>query len=325
MQNPAMTSILDEIEALFSWNPPALKPVALTGKTSSTKSRPPAFYDKHFSDSLVLLHVKRLPSLIQDLAANVDRALRAASGTLPPVDGFYTTKDRERAVRNINKNVKDEKGVANFYDKTTGTFCTPLASTLALHPKALNSNWRSLLEWTQSVSSSGYAIMDGELGIIAAASDDEDAEHKMIVETMESETCHIFDEIRDSRSPFATWEMKSPFAGPPEVMLTVPNLGKFLWTPCAHPECLAHEKHINERKKIEGIKVGVDALTPPWNLNVSLFPQKRWDADYTIGHPARHSRSIIWDVPATQNAPHSFHYSVNLHFDAATTDNTCEE
>jgi hypothetical protein len=172
-----MTSILDEIEALFSWNPPALKPVTLTGKKPSTKSRPPAFYDKHFSDPLVLLCVKRLPSLVQDLAANVDRALRAASETLPPVDGFYTATDMERVVWNINKNVKDEKGVAKFYDKTTGMFCTPLASTLALHPKASNSNWRSLLEWTQSVSSSGYVIMDGELGIIAAASDDGDAEH----------------------------------------------------------------------------------------------------------------------------------------------------
>jgi hypothetical protein len=30
----------------------------------------------------------------------------------------------------------------------------------------------------------------------------------MIVETMESETRRIFEEIRDSRSPFATWEIK---------------------------------------------------------------------------------------------------------------------
>jgi hypothetical protein len=109
---------------------------------------------------------------------------------------------------------------------------------------------------------SGYVIMDGELGIIAAASDDEDTEHEMIVEIMESETRCIFDEIRDSRSPFATWEMKSPFAGPLEVMLTVPNLGNFSWTSCTYPEYPTDEKHINERKKIEDIKVGVDALAP---------------------------------------------------------------
>jgi hypothetical protein len=76
--------------------------------------------------------VKCLPSLIQDLAANVDRALLDASETLPPIDGFFTAKDRERGVRRVEKIITDEKGVANFYDKTTATFCTPLASTLAL-------------------------------------------------------------------------------------------------------------------------------------------------------------------------------------------------
>jgi hypothetical protein len=274
---PVMTSIHDEIQALFSWNPPALKPVTLTGKKTSTKSTssPPAFYDKHLVGPLALRCVKRLPSLVQDLAANVDRALQAASETLPPVDGFYTAKDTERAVRNTNKNIKDEQGVANFYSKTTGMFCTPLASTLALHPKASASNWRTLLEWTQSVSSSGYAIMDGELGILAAASDDEDAAHEMIlVETMESETRRIFNEIRDSLDPFATWEIKSPFAGPLEVMLAVPNLGNFSWMSCTYPECLTDKKHINELKKTESIKMGVDALAPPWNVNVSLFPPK---------------------------------------------------
>jgi hypothetical protein len=269
-----MTSIHDETQRLFSWNPPALKPVTLPGKKPSTKSRPPAFYDKHIFGPLVLRCVKRLPSLVQDLAANVDHALHAASETLPPVRRFYTAEDMERVVWSIDKNIKDEKGVANFYDKTTGMFCTPLASTLALHPKASTSNWRTLVEWTQSVSSSGYAIMDGELGIIAAASDNEDAAQEMILATMESETRRIFDEIRDSRDPFVTWEIKSPFAGPLEVMLAVPNLGIFSWTSCTYPECLTNEKHINEVKRNKNIKVGVDALAPPWNVNVSLFTAK---------------------------------------------------
>jgi hypothetical protein len=125
----------EEINALFSWIPPPLKPITLTGKKPSTSlsSCRPAFYDKHFTVSLVLQRVvKCLPSLIQDLAANVDRALLDASETLPPIDGFFTAKDRERGVRRVEKIITDEKGVANFYDKTTATFCTPLASTLAL-------------------------------------------------------------------------------------------------------------------------------------------------------------------------------------------------
>jgi hypothetical protein len=65
-----MGSIQDEIDALFSWNPPPLrKPEA--DKTLSASTRPPAFYDKHFSDQLVLCQIKRLPSLVPDLAANL--------------------------------------------------------------------------------------------------------------------------------------------------------------------------------------------------------------------------------------------------------------
>jgi hypothetical protein len=104
-----------------------------------------------------------LPFLVQDL-----------------VDDFSTASDRERAVRNVDKTVTDETGVANFYDRIIATFCTPLASTLALHPKASISDWSSLLVWTQSVSSSGYVIMDGELRIMRAVRDD-NVRHEMIV------------------------------------------------------------------------------------------------------------------------------------------------
>ena len=54
-------SIHDEISALFSWNP--LTPIPLTAKNSSTTSPQPAFYDNHFSDTLVLRCVRHLPSL----------------------------------------------------------------------------------------------------------------------------------------------------------------------------------------------------------------------------------------------------------------------
>jgi hypothetical protein len=117
--------------------------------------------------------------------------------------------------------------------------------------------------------------MDGELRIFRAAGDDEVAEQTVIVEAMESETRSIFQEARDSGLPFATWEMKSPLAGPHEVMLAVPNLGNFSWTSCTHPNCTIDQKRINEFRKIKDIKVGEDALAPPWKLKASLFPTKR--------------------------------------------------
>jgi hypothetical protein len=78
-------------------------------------------------------------------------------------------------------------------------------------------------------------------------------------------------------------------------MLAVPNLGNFSWTSCTHPNCSTDQKHINERRKIKDTKVGDDALAPPWNLKVSLFPTKRWDVayyNYTIGGSFRHSTIV---------------------------------
>lgn len=136
---------------------------------------------------MVLRHVKRLPTLVHDLAAHVDCGLLAASEALPSVDDFFTAKDRARILKQVEKTITDEKGVAKFYDKTAATFCTPLASTLALHPTT-STDWTGLLIWSQSASSSDYVIMDGELRIFQSASDDEVAKHEKIVETMESET-----------------------------------------------------------------------------------------------------------------------------------------
>ena len=58
-----------------------------------TASLVPGFYDQHFSDKLVLKRVERLPSLVQDVANDVDKALRAASPTLPLLcPGFITVE-----------------------------------------------------------------------------------------------------------------------------------------------------------------------------------------------------------------------------------------
>ena len=152
------SEILQEIEALFSWNPPRLIPAPLLpGNKTSTSTCPPAFYNKHIPVDKALREVKRLPSLVQQLAENVDTALHTASETLPSLKGFITAEDRERDVENLSQIVADEKGVASYYDKTTARFCTPLASTLALHPQASSSQWRSLVVWTTSVPRSGHA------------------------------------------------------------------------------------------------------------------------------------------------------------------------
>ena len=264
-----LSEIRQEIEALFSWNPPRLTPAPLPpNKKPSTSTCPPAYYDKHLSDKLILREVKHLPSLVQDLADNVDAAVVAASETLPPLKGFLKAEYRDIVMGNLDTIVTDEKAVADFYDATTAKFCLPLASTLALHPNAPFSQWRSLVRWTQSGARSSYAIMDGLLRFIGTGDNKRiEAEQMAIADTMENETCRIFEELRKGLTALGTWEMKSTSAGPLEVMTLVPQMGQFVWT---HYDaaCAMTEKHQKQLRRVAHTVLGPDAGDPPWKLKV---------------------------------------------------------
>ena len=254
--------IRQEIEALFSWNPPRLKPAPLQAdQKPSTSTRPPAYYDKHLSDKLILREVKRLPSLVQDLANNVDAAVVAASETFPPLKGFITAEQRDIAMGNLDTIVTNEKAVADFYDATTAKFCSPLASTLALHPKAPFSQWRSLVRWTQSGARSSYAIMNGGLLRFIGKGDNErlEAERAAIVDTMESEIRRIFEELSERLTPSGTWEIKNASA---EVMTSVPHMGQFAWTHC-DGACSTTTRYQKEIMEIVRTVMGPDARDPP--------------------------------------------------------------
>ena len=266
-----LPDIRSEIEALLSWNPPRLIPVATKKKLSSTQPR--SFYDKHFSQTLVLQRVARLPSLVPALANNVDAALHAASGTLPPPNGFITAQRRTEDLGNLDVRVEDEKAVANFYNQTTAKYCSPLASTLALHPTASFSQWTSLLFWTQSVHSSGYAIVDGVLRFFGESGlPTIEMIRAEIVKGMESDKRGIFEKMRESSSPLSMWEIKRLSAGPIEVMTAVSNLGKFSWTTCKVPNGLMESKHKKVIERVVQVLVGPDAKAPLWRITVCLCP-----------------------------------------------------
>jgi hypothetical protein len=131
-----LSGVLSEIETLFLWNPPLL----YSTKKPSTASRVPGFYDKHFSPKCVLKKVERLPSLVQDLTQNVDKALHDASPTLPPLaPAFIRAELRDVQTEEGDRVANNEKAVANFYDKYTEYFLS-VASTLAApakHPASL--------------------------------------------------------------------------------------------------------------------------------------------------------------------------------------------
>ena len=252
--------VLKEICALFKWNPPVLVP----DKKKSTTTRLPSFFDEHFLDKYILKRIQRLPTLVKDIDKNVDTALNAALTSLPPLGNFMTTKIRESNRAYLSTRVIDEKGV-----QTTARYCSPVASTLALHPNASFSNWLSLVSWTQSVSPSGYAIMDGQL-CFTKTDDEETTKEKKdaMVDTIEEKYRDIFKEMRELQSPLATWEMKGLSAGPIDVMTSVPNLGEFNWTRCS--ECTGGKgidaKHQESLNEVKELIVRPDAKTPPWQL-----------------------------------------------------------
>ena len=252
------SKILQEIKALFSWNPPRLIPTPLqSGMKPSTCTHPPAFYDKHIPVDNVLLEVKCLPSLIQQLTENVDKALHAASEMLLSLKSFITAEDYKSDIENLSQIVPDEKGVSKYYLQTTTRFCTPLASTLPLHPQALSSQWHSLVVWFTSVPRSDYAIMDRLLHFMLMPKDSsKKSKWAKIIEYMDNEKCCTFWQMSRATMALGFWEMKSTSVGLQEVMRIVPTLGKFSWAFCNSEACLMTQKHAKELDKGKNTPVG---------------------------------------------------------------------
>ena len=259
----APTGVLDEIQALFNWNPPRLVP----GKRkSTTPTRPPTFFDKHLDEKYILKRVQRLPYLVDDLAKNVDTALSAALSTLPPLKGFFTAELRDLEMDYMERIAEDEKAVTNFYGATTAKFCLPVASMLAIHPNA--PFWLRLVTWTESVSSSGYAIMDGQLSLLRDFGAKGKSYMDSILNSMKLDH-DIFEEMRKSNLPFATWGMKSLSAGSPEVMTAIPNLGNFNWTKCIN--CDMTKRHQTASNNVKLLNLRPDARTRPWRFPVCSY------------------------------------------------------
>lgn len=275
--------VLEEIQKLFSWNPPllihkkkqSLSRQTLTGSKKIAGSRPPGFYDKHFGKEIVLQRVEHFSALPTYLARNVDKSLNAAT-KLPALRGFITAEQRENEDIISNTIMGDEKEVATNYDKTTAKYCSRVASTLALHP---TSSWRScLLYWTQTGPYSDYAIADGHLCFMELAEGvPNKKDREAIVEKMEPETRQIFETMGKDRLSLATWEMEGLAAAPLEVMNAVRGLGKFTWTYWDALDCSVSKTHVKEKEKVKMLNVGPDALDPPWKLPVRFTlpePQK---------------------------------------------------
>ena len=269
----ALSGFPQELKDLLSWNPPELfrVPRPRPGKKISKNTREPAFFDRHFDGKLKLLHVRHLPTLVHDIAATVDKTI-SDGVQFPPSDAFYSATQIARTLTNIEASVVDEKEVASFYERTTATFCLPVASSLAL-------GFPGLLRWSQSSNVTGYAIADGFLYF--PDPNRSAAMYAQLEQNIGEETVKLIQLLGENRSSLAIDKFKKLAAGGPEVMLSIPKLSKlpkFKWTSCDAPNCATMVSHEAERSKVNKAEkiMGHDAETTPWTLdhhsNKSFIP-----------------------------------------------------
>jgi hypothetical protein len=260
---PALTPH-QELEALFSWNPPKLT-LGVDGSKSKA-TRKPSFYDKHLADGLILKHVKSLPTLLTAIANVVDTKLQdmqARNLPLPSLDCFPTL---EKRMFNLSTTVmKNESTVSEFYMLNTAIHCMKVASTLGLHPGSRR--WVPMLQWSSTPSTGCYAIADGSLQIREFS--ESVAPHIVAYERDAWE--HIDDDIREIMPrmkelfpDLATWEIKSLSVGSEDVMQ---GIFRATLEPIFPWELCTNATTYGKRHSVIRDAVGPDATGSPWVIN----------------------------------------------------------
>ena len=257
--------ILAELHNFFEWKPPVLE-LAPTASQSKA-SRKPSFCDKLLGEDFILHYVKHLPSLAQDIADTADNALqfiRDRDIQLPPAARQFPTAVVLES-SGVSRRMQNEGSVAQFYGRTTGTWCATVASMLELHPRM--PVWASILRWTTSPSKSGYAIADGSIHIRDASDNNFDKYLKQAWDSLEPNVRESLLRVNEFFPDLATWEIKSLTVGDDGVMNGVLNEArtgiKFRWERFSGAE--AAKKH----RQFKTPSVGPDATNTPWTLEQS--------------------------------------------------------
>jgi hypothetical protein len=266
----SLPNISEELRKLFEWNPPVLHLSPTSSK--STASRKPSFYDKLLDDEYILHQVRLLPSLAEDIAHTVDTALQSIDDRniqLPAATmSFPTLATRLLIEASVDTGMKNEGSVAQFYGRTTATYCASVASMLALHPNI--PLWTSILSWTSTPSKSGYAIADGSINIIGYSNtpvNTLDPIRNAVWDGLDPSMRQVLLRVKSVYPDLATWEIKSLSVGTHEVMLGVGREAstdiEFFW------ERLDQIESAKSHRQYEAPSVGPDALVTPWTLLTS--------------------------------------------------------
>lgn len=253
------------LKALLDWHPETL-----VEKDGGNGTRPPAFFDRHLDDSLILKNLVYLPSMEKSLKSKVDGYLRSAAGErieLPPNAGFYNRHRVRGAECEVETEILAEADVQIRYLRTTSTFLCRVASTLALKLP----DWKThFFHWeaTQSGNRSN-AVGDGFLKIKADINPE-----------IPAATFKTLQDIQNWFPNTAIWEFKNLTAGAEHHLQDIVRLSledsPFPWVKCAGKrDCTKHFDKNTGQTAITGARMGLDALDPVICLSTNAASSMR--------------------------------------------------
>lgn len=259
--------VLDMLQAVFDMYPPHLRPSR--GARTGLSSREPGFYDKHLHRRLILKKIVILPSLNRDLANVVDDTLQdlVDRNVTLPLTGLMSEETLlEKITIAAKKPMIDESSVSLFYNNTTATFCSPIASTLAIHPEV--HKWSEIIGWSLG-DSAAWAIADGKLEINYGTGRMRD--DRLLRESLPEHTRKELEEIVKRSPSLGVWEIKSLSVGREGVMRNLGRLnGPFKWKNCPARKTERCGRTTGGRDHAVTISdypdQRPDALHPPWRL-----------------------------------------------------------
>jgi hypothetical protein len=266
----------------LNWNPP---PVVIGAHASrSTTRRPPAFYDKHLANGLILRYVRHMPNLPLDLGALARTRIAPIQAELPSLGRLTGTRSDDMWMSNAP--ITDKAGVAEQF-QTNVLRSTGLASAL-LHPAI--PQWASVLHWTRSPPRPDcHAIADAYLNLQLPTGDSRFlAECWNVIDSALQAKLRRLDNL--GMSTQMTAEHKSPLAGSWQVMTSISGLAIgpevshsappfFQWSTCVNRGCSNHTPIT--------LKSGADACSPPWTI-----PEPTWSPDLSDSQTS--SSQSLW-------------------------------
>ncbi|KAF8055010.1 hypothetical protein FPV67DRAFT_1660521 [Lyophyllum atratum] len=222
---------LDRVREFFEYSLPSFVPHK--DHSSSRTTRPPARFDRHLEDHLILKRVIYKPSLVTSLETIADQALMDYTSIRPlpsTLDKrFYfprRTKRNEALRRSEHSKLLNEKSIEEVYLHTMASHCGVVASTLEFH---LPGWYDSYFKWTtQHRSDENYAIADGILELVAAPVAIPGKEPPPPLP-------EVYSQIIEDFPVLGVWEFKSLVAGSIEVFEAILGFARkeeFAWVGC---------------------------------------------------------------------------------------------